>query len=255
VNSAGNAGSNPDHNTLVAPADGDSVIAVGAVLSTGERANFSSVGPTTSTPPRIKPDVMAQSVSVYAASGVDSAGYVNVSGTSLSCPVAAGVAALILHARPNASPLEVADAMRATASNAANPDNEYGWGILDAVAAIDYIPPSGVDPEPETPAAFELMQNFPNPFNPTTRIQFSIPVGTSRSSGTVSLRIFDLLGGEIATLVSRTLPPGRYTIVWDATSYPSGVYFYRLQADILNLQSKSGKPESFVETRKMILLK
>ena len=139
LNSAGNSGSNSSHNTLVAPADGDSVIAVGAVSSSGQRASFSSVGPTTSTPPRIKPDVMADGVSVFTASSSNTRGYTSVSGTSLSCPLAAGVAALIVHDRPDATPVEIADAMRSTASNAATPDNENGWGILDAAAAIAFL--------------------------------------------------------------------------------------------------------------------
>ena len=243
VNSAGNAGSNPDHNTLVAPADGDSVIAVGAVLSTGERANFSSIGPTTSIPPRIKPDVMAQGVSVYAASGTDTSGYVYVGGTSLSCPVAAGIAALILHARPNATPVQVAEAMRMTASNAANPDNEYGWGILDAVAAIEYIEPTGTDDKPEKPAAFRLEQNFPNPFNPTTTIRYALSQGAH-----VTLRIYNGLGQLVATLVDEFQAAGHKANVWNGTNdsglrVASGMYMYRMTAG------------SLTDTKRMLLLK
>jgi subtilisin family serine protease len=238
VNSAGNAGGNPDHNTLVAPADGDSVIAAGAVISTGERANFSSVGPTTSNPPRIKPDVMAQGVSVYCASSEFPDGYRTASGTSLSCPLIAGVAALIIHARPDATPLQIADAMRMTANNASSPNNEYGWGILDAVAAIDYIAPAGVIDHGETPASLRLEQNFPNPFNPRTEIGYRIP-----ETGHVSLKIYDLLGTEVAALVNQRQTAGRYAVTWDASEQSSGVYFYRLTVGNL------------VETRKLVLMK
>jgi hypothetical protein len=140
VNSAGNEGSNTIHNTLIAPADGDSVLTVGAVTSAGTRSSFSSVGPTTSVPARIKPDVMALGSSVRVASSTITTGYTTASGTSFSCPLAAGVAALVVHARPNATPVQIMNSMRSTASRAATPDNLYGWGILDALAAINGIP-------------------------------------------------------------------------------------------------------------------
>jgi len=89
-----------------------------------------------------------------------------------------------------------------------------------------------------TPREFRLEQNYPNPFNPTTNIRFSI-LGTNA----VSLKIRDVLGREVATLVDQTLAPGTYTAKWDATSYPSGVYFYTVRAG------------NTLETRRMILTK
>ena len=238
VNSAGNAGSNPAHNTLIAPADGDSVLSIGAVWSTGERANFSSVGPTTSVPPRIKPDVMAQGVGVYVASGINPDGYGTVSGTSLSCPLVAGVVALVINARPAATPVEIAEALRMTADNAGAPNNEYGWGIVDAMAAIDYLVTGAGEPEPLLPGEFILHQNHPNPFNPVTTIEFSIP-----ASLFAHLSVYNLLGERVATLVDEELQAGTHIRRWDASGMPSGVYFYRLQAG------------EFVETRKLILLR
>ena len=138
VNSAGNSDDNEEHNTLGAPADGDSVITAGAVNSSGVRASFSSVGPTTDIPPRIKPDVMAMGQGVKVASSSNPTGYGTASGTSFSCPLSAGVAALILCANPVLTPIEVREAMRQTASNAAAPDNLMGWGILNADSAIGY---------------------------------------------------------------------------------------------------------------------
>ncbi|MFH0736010.1 MAG: S8 family serine peptidase [bacterium] len=137
VNSAGNEGSNSSHNTLGAPADGDSVISVGAVESSGTRVYFSSVGPTVDG--RIKPDVMAMGSNVRVASPSNVTGYTNSDGTSFSGPLAGGVAALILSACPTLTPMQVRDAMRNTASMHSNPNNEYGWGILDALAAINYF--------------------------------------------------------------------------------------------------------------------
>jgi hypothetical protein len=137
LNSAGNEGDNDSHNTLGAPADGDSVIAVGAVNDDGSRTYFSSVGPTVDG--RIKPDIMAMGSGVYVASPYSSGSYTTSSGTSFSCPLSAGVAALVLCANPGLTPMQVRDALRETASRASNPDNKYGWGIVNALAAINYF--------------------------------------------------------------------------------------------------------------------
>ncbi|MBI5476632.1 MAG: S8 family serine peptidase [Ignavibacteriales bacterium] len=140
VNSAGNSGAGDGiHNTLGAPADGDSVIAAGAVTSTGVRTSFSSVGPTADG--RTKPDIMAMGSGVKVASSTITTGYGTASGTSFSCPLSAGVAALILSANPTLTPMQVRDAMRNTASNAASPNNLMGWGILNTDSAIKYFGP------------------------------------------------------------------------------------------------------------------
>ncbi|HEU0108007.1 MAG TPA: S8 family serine peptidase, partial [Vicinamibacteria bacterium] len=139
VNSAGNEGPNALHNTLGAPADGFLVLAVGAVTPLGARASFSSVGPTSDG--RVKPDIAAQGVAVTAAAPHTPSGYVTVSGTSFSCPLTAGVVALVLQARPSATVSEVEDALRATGSQAGRPDNLLGWGIVDAAKAIQAITP------------------------------------------------------------------------------------------------------------------
>lgn len=135
VNSAGNSGlvSLPQ-NSLGAPADGFNVIAAGAVDATGSRVSFSSVGP--SADGRIKPDIMAMGSGVYAASGAT--GYGSVSGTSFSCPLSAGVAALVVSANPGITPPQVREAMQRTASRATTPDRLMGYGILDALKAINY---------------------------------------------------------------------------------------------------------------------
>lgn len=146
VNSAGNDGFNASHNTLGAPADGDSVFTIGAVDSFGVRSSFSSVGPTTSVPPRIKPDVMAMGTSVKVASATNTTSYARSSGTSFSCPLAAGAAALMVKAWPNATPVQIMDAMRSTASRASTPDNSYGWGIINVFAAMQPRVPTLVSP-------------------------------------------------------------------------------------------------------------
>ena len=147
VNSAGNSGFDATHNTLGAPADARGVIATGAVDPAGNRVFFSSVGPTADG--RIKPDVAAQGVGVKVASPNFPSSYGFAAGTSFSCPLTAGVAALVLQAYPNYTPQQVADALRTTASHAASPDNLLGYGIVDALAAVRYQPRSpdpGNDP-------------------------------------------------------------------------------------------------------------
>ena len=79
----------------------------------------------------------------------------------------------------------------------------------------------------EIPKEFSLSQNYPNPFNPSTNIQFTIPVGTY---GCTSLRVYDVLGKEVATLVNEAMHPGRYGRTFDGTGLASGVYFYRLNS-------------------------
>lgn len=138
VNSAGNE-RNTAWKYIVAPADGKYVIAVGAVDSTGNIASFSSMGPTYDG--RIKPDVCALGVSVFGASNGSSSSYVYASGTSLSCPIVSGIAALILSTHPELNSFEVRDAIRNTASRANNPDNDYGWGVVDGLSSALYHGP------------------------------------------------------------------------------------------------------------------
>jgi hypothetical protein len=92
------------------------------------------------------------------------------------------------------------------------------------------------------PTAFVLYQNYPNPFNPTTVLGFSVPA-VSGQSPVVSLRVFDILGREVAVLVNERKAPGSYTVRFDGSRYSSGVYYYRLSAD------------AFVQTRAMVLTK
>lgn len=98
---------------------------------------------------------------------------------------------------------------------------------------------AGVNSEHATgdlPNSFALRQNYPNPFNPRTVIAFDLP---QRSS--VTLKLYDVLGKEVATLASGDFPAGRFQAVWDASSFPSGVYLYQLEA------------ETYSETRRLVL--
>lgn len=366
-NSAGNNGSST-HNTLGGPADGDSVLTVGAVGSTGTRASFSSIGPTTDNPPRIKPDVMAMGSGNYYASTSGNL-YTTGSGTSFSCPLTSGVCALVLSANRNLTPLQVMGILKKFASNSSSPNNNMGWGIIDASLSVDsarkldnltpvilhtqpftmtdlntaitmkakitdngiirnwtneapllyyrkstnggttwsaftavnytavnldtfsFVIPgsaigttvqyyfaaqdialptpkmvtlpdggSGVTPpgstapptrfqyivamvgiEPvsnEIPNVFKLYANFPNPFNPITKIKFDIAKNTN-----AKLLVYDVLGRVVETLVNGDLKAGRYEVDFDGYALSSGVYFYKLVTN------------DFVDTKKMLMIK
>jgi serine protease AprX len=341
-NAMGNEGSGLNPPSLTTPADADSIISVGAVDRFGTIASFSSNGPTSDG--RMKPDVSAQGVSVYATlpGGSYTGSY---GGTSAATPLTAGVAAMILSARPELTPIQVRNALRSTASKSSSPDNIMGWGIINAYQAVLYhgmvigtdpeitvalngditvgvhvvskssivqdsvrllyslndgasftpvamslsevtdaatnsgkytavIPQSAVVPKfyvraldaanaPRTspflapvelyeakagtlgvhsstiaPAVFILRQNYPNPFNPSTIISYDVP-----RTGFVSVKVFDLLGREVRTLVSGIQSPRTYAVPFDASGLTAGVYLYRVQLDDL------------VETRRMMLLK
>jgi hypothetical protein len=95
-----------------------------------------------------------------------------------------------------------------------------------------------IDHEPGTPNEFSLAQNYPNPFNPTTMIEYNLP-----GSVPVSLKIYNLLGQEVETLVNDTQAPGKYTVRFDAGRYATGIYFYTLHAG------------NYLQVKKMLLLK
>lgn len=138
VVSAGNAGFDPEHNTLGAPADGELVLTIGAVNSFGARADFSSVGRTADG--RIKPEVMAQGALVKTADPSTRDQYTFSNGTSFSCPLAAGVTALVLQAHPDWTVDRVRRALRSTADGRRKPNRLTGWGILDALKAVTFRP-------------------------------------------------------------------------------------------------------------------
>lgn len=134
-NSAGNAG--PEASTLGAPADADSILTVGAVNSDGSIASFSSRGPTADG--RVKPEVCARGTSVARATATgDNTWSGTGSGTSYSCPLAAGAAAIVWGANPEWTNMQVREALMMTADNAETPDNTFGWGNLDTWAALHY---------------------------------------------------------------------------------------------------------------------
>lgn len=323
VNSAGNEGWRSTPNSLVAPADGDSVFAIGATDGTGVRVSFSSFGPTSDG--RIKPDFMAMGSNVYAARSSSTTQYTYVSGTSFSCPLSAGVVALLLQANPNLTPIQIRNILRQTSTQSNTPDNFYGWGVIKALDAINQIAvpveltsftanyvnnaveltwitateknnygfevqkrydgqvhqtiafingngtttnritynytdtdiksdkiyyrlkqidyngdesyTNEVLVDIQSPKDFVLYQNYPNPFNPATKISWQLPVG-----GVQTLKLYDMLGNEVATLLDEYREAGKHELVFDASSVnrslTSGVYLLVLKTDLYQKQIK-----------------
>jgi hypothetical protein len=176
TNSAGNEGSGTC--TLGIPADAEHIITVGAVNSAGQRASFSSVGPTYDG--RIKPDVMAMGEGTYVASGYGSWWpYYNGDGTSFSNPVLAGAVACLRQAMPNASVQEICDALRASGNNANNPDNLYGYGIPDFVMAMNLLD----NVSEHTLGVNEIASVYPNPSEGEVKVM--LKEGVEMTQGTV----------------------------------------------------------------------
>jgi Secretion system C-terminal sorting domain len=110
--------------------------------------------------------------------------------------------------------------------------------ILDSVTVFGN-PPTGIDPVSNIiPTKFELYQNYPNPFNPVTKIDFDIP-----KTGFTSLRVYDVTGAVVKTIVSEELGAGKYSMNFDASGLSSGIYYYRLESN------------GIVKTLKMSLVK
>ena len=109
---------------------------------------------------------------------------------------------------------------------------------------LDFI--TDVDENEPLVSGYQLFQNYPNPFNPTTTISYTIPYVETQHAASlhyVTLKIYDVIGKEISTLVNEQKSSGKYTVLFDATSLPSGLYFYQLIAD------------RFQQTKKMLLIK
>ena len=175
-------------------------------------------------------------------------------GTSISAPFVSALAALILSINNSLIPTQVYDIITRTADKIGlDTYNSFGWnpymgyGRINAYNALKYTVEhygwTTSIPRGETkPILFSLSQNYPDPFNPSTRINFTIPRG-----GYVSLKIYDLLGKEIESLVNEYKGEGNYSIDFNsnklARSLSSGIYIYQLRED------------NNIQTKKMVLLK
>ena len=223
VTSAGNEGSR-DWHFITAPADADSVIAVGAVHADSTKAAFSSFGPTSDG--RTKPDVVAMGVgTVIARAG---GAYGTGSGTSFSAPAVTGVVAQILQVNPALDPIAVRDVLRATASQAGAPDNERGWGVVNAAAAVQEAILLSADDMADVLALDAALYPTVVPRgHRMVTMQLSGPV----NAAPVALRLYDVLGRRVAELYAG--PPRLGPVPLALPALSAGVYFYRFTgADI-----------------------
>jgi subtilisin family serine protease len=225
VTSAGNAGCSSPTTCwyyISTPADGDSVIAVGGTDSAGNLVSFSSRGPTADG--RFKPDVAAQASSVFLATGA--ASYVNESGTSFSSPMVAGIVAQMLQANPALTPFGIREILRMTASQANQPDNNLGWGVVDASAAVTFArqlatnggPGSGTPP-------FTVLPPFPNPADDRLTLTLLSNAGVADA---VSIAVFDLLGRTMSEQRVASVSEGRTDVHIDVSTLSTGLYFVRV---------------------------
>ncbi len=235
LNSAGNEG--PGRQTLSTPADGDSVIAVGGIcpediffsfvcspLRDHFIAGFSSRGPTADD--RIKPDVSAQGFRVSHAQRTER--YSQGGGTSFSAPMVAGIVTQILQVNPSLGPKDVWQVLTSTASQSSTPDNDYGWGVVNADAAIMSAMAVNRSVE-EIPAPRRLIVHtpYPNPFQGIVHftIEATEPVSHAR------LMVMDVLGREVGTVYQGPIRAGSISVPFRGTHLPPGVYAYTLQFD------------------------
>lgn len=204
-------------NTVISPADADSILAIGGVDSFLVLSSFSSPGPTADG--RIKPDCAAQATDVWSANAFTTDQYSRVSGTSLATPIAAGVAALIMEANPEWTAQQVRLAILETASQAEFPDNDLGYGVIDGVAAADYVF-SGVSPRGSIPQSLSLIA-YPNPVNGYVTISLNIDRAQSGK-----LVLYDLLGRQIVAL-DKQVNIGANSFSLPVDQFSSGKYFLR----------------------------
>lgn len=132
-----------------------------------------------------------------------------------------------------------------TGTNRISFDGHSGFNdhlYLDSICIVNPIGIRNINSE--VPEQFYLYQNYPNPFNPVTIIRFQIP-----DSRLTTLKIYDIRGREVATLVNEKLNPGTHIVEWNASNLPSGVYFYTINA------SQIGDTRQFSSSRKMLLIK
>jgi len=210
VNSAGNE-RNKTWIRIIAPSDGDSVLAVGAVDGNKTISAFSSAGPSYDN--QVKPDVVSQGVSVPVQ--VNALTVERSNGTSFSCPVISGMCACIMQAVPKALNYEIISALHSASDRFLNPDSLYGYGIPDIADVIKQLQ----DKYTERPSDKSVAS--PNPFKEELKITFrEIPEQ-------LKVEIYDINGKLVVykdykDYISRTL------IIYDCRDLINGIYFVRL---------------------------
>jgi subtilisin family serine protease len=225
VASAGNEANLP-WRYITAPADGFYVLAMGSVNSSNLLSSSSSRGPTYDG--RIKPDLVALGENVY---GMSSAKTIRSNrGTSYSCPLAAGIAAQILEQFPRTDLLTLLNVLRKSGDQSSFPDNEKGYGKIDALLAWQLVEEAS-----SGNTGNKVLIPLPNPyFNDNGIIFFPVDLNTSQQ---IRLQIFNILGQKIIEIYENGME-GRNLISWNARStggipLAAGIYIYRISAGSL----------------------
>ena len=226
INAAGNNGGGTC--TLGIPGDAEHILTIGAVNSNGNRADFSSVGPTYDG--RIKPDVMAMGEGSYVASGYSAweGEYYNGNGTSFATPILAGAVACLRQARPYASVQAICDAIRQCSDRVNTPDSYYGYGIPDFSQAMEML--SVNEPMGNTPA--HIINVFPNPSNGEVHVALN-------AVHKADLTVYDITGRQLFAYSFNGL--NHTTLENFLNTLGAGVYF-------INAVSEAGN-----ETLKLVL--
>jgi serine protease AprX len=217
VNSLGNEGSTSWYY-LSAPSDGDSVMGIGAVDPDGYYVSFSSHGP--SYDGRVKPDVAAQGSSVYVVEPFGG-GFTYGGGTSFSSPILAGMAACLWQANPSMTNMQIADAIRKSASQYTTPDDLLGYGIPDFVLANNILT---IITGPDDPG--KGLYIYPNPASGYFIIDVSQLKGTQPINSAI-IEILDLTGQSVGT-VSKEISHSDKIYVDLSENLSAGVYFIKL---------------------------
>lgn len=228
VTSAGNEGAG-SWRYITAPADGDSVLAIGAVMHNGSLAYFSSLGPTADE--RIKPDVCAIGLSP-AVQGING-NVTYASGTSFSAPVMAGLVACLWQAHPGLNNMEIMDIVRRSSSLFHAPNNSLGYGLPDIYAAHLYLQQTGSLHIPSK----GWMNVFPNPFRDEFCVEFiSEEIAMPYD---LSLQLFDTGGRMIRSQLMQDMYNNlKLTCFSDVGNIARGIYFVQLRANDISLQKK-----------------
>jgi subtilisin family serine protease len=219
VNSAGNERNLPWHY-IIAPANGDSVIAVGAVDLNGNIASFSSVGfPWDFQKGKIKPDVCACGEHTYCANAGGGYGY--VSGTSLATPLVAGACAMIIQTDTTLKPLQLRERLWTTAYGVSSPDTLYGYGIVNTTRAAGFN---------ETLLQKRILA-FPNPFGDNIAILVKVP-----QSSRVQFSIFNAAGEKVLKSNPSLYDAENYVFFWHGKNekneeVASGIYLVKVDID------------------------
>ncbi len=244
-------GDGPGARTIGSPADRittpTNAMAIGAVSAqAGETfpyaiAPFSSRGPSGCDGVTKKPEVVAPGVNIL--SSTNNGSYAYWSGTAMAVPHVAGVIALMREADPDLDVATAKQILLDTARDAGTPgeDNTYGWGVIDAYAAVSRVLAAQGIASGSSPAAGRLeLAVQPNPFRPGAAMRYAVP-----ARGRVELHVLDVQGRSVRTLLDDVVEAGEHRVLFDGRNdrgdeLPSGTYFLRLRAGGLTATEKLG---------------